>query len=526
MCIQQPLDTSFTLCTINKGFERFFSNAKIYFFRFFKPVHSVKMHSMMKHSNSTHSRSYPRVRALLNNPGFTAVILILVLLSVALLFVESFGECSSSTMDNIQLANDIITVFLVIELFMRWLIASTTRKFFSNHWIDCLAILPMLRIFRFGRIAYLLRLFRVFSLGTLIQRRLIHFANSLGSRFLEYGIIFGFMVFAILFGTIGLAQFETTHSDKIITQSDAFWQAVFSLLSGEYADYPATLGGKLVFLLLLLFGMSFFAMLTGTISAVMIEKLKESGMHKVAKSDEFADHVVICGFSSKLGILLSELLSVPEYKNREIVIVSECINAQDLQEMGISNEAVLILQEDFTHVEAMNKACIQKAKTAIILSEPSKNRTTHDIDARTLLAALTIEKLNPDVHTCAEIYHQEYVSHLKMGGVDDVIIHGEVSGRLLARVGSHRGLMSFFKEILDFNEGNTLLYLPIPEQFTGQDFQWGAEQIKKSLNALLVGVKPNREDLILNPSTHIFKPQDEMLVIADPKTVNLKKLKF
>ena len=59
--------------------------------------------------------------------------------------------------------------------------------------------------------------------------------------------------------------------------------------------------------------------------------------------------------------------------------------------------------DDFTKVATLEKAGIHRANTCIILSDMSQGRSVQDADARTILAALTVEKLNLDIYTCAEI---------------------------------------------------------------------------------------------------------------------------
>ena len=103
---------------------------------------------------------------------------------------------------------------------------------------------------------------------------------------------------------------------------------MFSLMAGEYADYPQTLGGKIVFLILLIFEMGIFAMLTGTFSAIMMDKIKETTMHKHTDPEELNNHVIICGFGQKTIILAREFLLDPVFEDSEILIISEKQNKE------------------------------------------------------------------------------------------------------------------------------------------------------------------------------------------------------
>jgi voltage-gated potassium channel len=284
-------------------------------------------------------------------------------------------------------------------------------------------------------------------------------------------------------------------------------------MAGEYADFPRSIGGKIVFLIILIFEMGVFAMVTGTISAIMIEKLKESAMNKPANPDELNKHIVICGFSAKASILANEFMLDPAFKDAEILLVSENANLEAMKLRGVKTDRISVLTEDFTRMETLKRAGIERAVAAVILSEHGENRTTRDIDARTILAALTIEKLNPTIHTSAEIYNEEYASHLKMGGVEDVVIQGEISGKLLARISMHEGLLAFFKDLLSRESGNTLTFIDPPQEVIGLFYADAMSIISRELGFTMVGIKPRKEPLKINPNNHLINSTDEILVI-------------
>ncbi|MDD3145856.1 MAG: NAD-binding protein [Candidatus Riflebacteria bacterium] len=466
-----------------------------------------------KYEIESATKSFPWLRWLFDSARFNLTLMALIMLSVVLILVETFVSLPQNQLELVQSSNDVLTLVFMVELSLRWLISVSTGSFMRDFWIDILAVVPMFRIFRVGRVLRLLRLFRIFSLGTNVQRRFAFFRKVFTGRLLEYSVISSFAVFAIIFGAVGFSQFETGRDAAISTPIDAFWKSLFSMMAGEYADYPASIGGKLVFLILLMFQMGVFAMLTGTFSAIMYDKLKESAMHKPANPDDLNKHIIICGFSAKAAILATEFLIDPAFKHSEILMVSERANLEDLQHRNIKTHRISILKEDFTRMETLKKAGVERAVAAVILSEDGDNRSTQDIDARTILAALTIEKLNPKIHTSAEIYNEEYASHLKMGGVEDVVIQGEVSGKLLARVAMHEGLLAFFKDLLSRESGNTLTFIDSPAEIIGLNSEEAIGMLNKELGFTMVGVKPSGAPVIVNPRGHKIAATDEILVI-------------
>ncbi|HNW35936.1 MAG TPA: ion transporter [Candidatus Ozemobacteraceae bacterium] len=458
-------------------------------------------------------RRHPTIRAIVDHPAFGVMIVILILLSVVFIILETFGGLPPSVNFDLEIINDFITVIFVVELLMRWLVSSGTGTFFKRHWIDVIAVLPLLRVFRLGRIFQLVRIMRIFSLATVLQRRLSLFGTILEGRTLEYAVILSFMFFAVIFGGVGFSQYEVGPGSELKSPGDAVWKAVFSLLSGEYASYPASLGGKVVFAILLLFGMGTFAMLTGTFSALMIDKLKENAMQRNGNPDDLNGHIVICGFSAKIAILVSEISSEPKLAETDILIVSQLADINELRSKRVRTERITIMKEDFTQMDTLLRAGIRRARSAIILSEAGENRSTQDIDARTILCGLTIERLNPGIHTSAELYNEEYADHLTTAGVEDVVIQGDVSGRILARVAMQQGLLSFFKDLLTNQSGNVLAFLPVSAELIGVDVEEALVALRKQSEAILVAVKPSNGALIVNPRGRRIEKEDQLLVI-------------
>ncbi|NCB45735.1 hypothetical protein EOM81_01845 [bacterium] len=469
---------------------------------------TIKFNYEIKQAN----KSFPTIRAMFESTSFNLFLMLLIVASVVLVMFENILSLSPANAQSVSRINEVLTIFFVCELSLRWLISNSTKDFFAAFWLDILAVVPLFRVFRLGRVLRvlrILRLFRFFTISDGIKKTFPFLKNIPSVNWVEYGLIITIVFFSVFFGAAGFAHFES----ESMGPETAFWKALFSLFAGEYADYPESIGGKIVLLSLMMFSMGIFAMLTGTFSAIMLEKLKESAMYKNQDLKSLSGHMIICGFSAKTHILAKEFLLEPSFKDSEIVIVSENVDLETLKAKGLDTKRVRFLKEDFTHMNALIKAGVERASVAVILSEPGEHRTTQDIDARTILTALTVEKLHPGIHTSAEIYNEEYAAHLKNGGVEDVILQGDFSGRLLAKISMHQGLLAFFKDLLSRESGNTLSFIDPPKDVIGTNCAEAMTYINKELGYTLVGIKPRAKDLIVNPSSHTIDETDEILVI-------------
>ncbi|MFC1744481.1 hypothetical protein ACFL35_10850 [Candidatus Riflebacteria bacterium] len=180
------------------------------------------------------------IKQFLENDRVILSIIFLILISIALLIWEFQLDYDSVYLYRVQLANDLIVLIFVIELSLRLYVSKTAFSFFREYWVDILAILPMLRIFRLARGFLLLRLLRVFGLGTFIRRHFFNIQHLFSKRHQDYLILFGMVFFSIFAGTIG---FLATEQILLKNMSASFWTSIFTLFSGEYVtQFPSTMG--------------------------------------------------------------------------------------------------------------------------------------------------------------------------------------------------------------------------------------------------------------------------------------------
>jgi voltage-gated potassium channel len=192
------------------------------------------------------------------------------------------------------------------------------------------------------------------------------------------------------------------------------------------------------------------------------------------------------------------------------------------------------VEGDYTSAELLNRARITKASRAILLADKSNlQRNDQDRDARTILAALIIEKLAPKVFTCAELLSRENEPHLLMAGVEEIVVADEYSATILAASTRVQGVTEIVDEILSAQYGNQFYKVSVPARWEQRTFVEIQQEMKQRYDALAIAVeKPPREknahvtDKALRertttnpPSDYVFQPGDKLIVIAmkEPK---------
>ncbi len=450
-----------------------------------------------------------RIKRLVSSNLFELAVALAITLSIGLLVPEICWPRNHPLQPSVDAAQNALTLVFAAELSLRFLAARRKSRFWRECWLDLLALVPTLRVFRFFRLLRLLRLYRlagVASRNGLLQRLLLGRAS-------EYALVAFFLLFCLTAGTLGLTHFENPNvgTGKL---AQNFWISLFTLAQAEYAaQLPESLGGKLVLLCLELSGLTLFAVLTATASAFLVDKLRDGTVLQQMHLEDLEDHVMICGWNSGLESTIKQLQTHPNFREREFVVIADRPELPELSEVPYRHR-VRLVRDDFTRIEVLQKCNVGQASVALIVSDIAQGRTRQDADARTVMAALTIEKLNPDVYTCAELSNAMNESHLRMGKVNEVVITQDLAGHLLARAAVSPSSWRALHELVQPSTSRPgFTSYPVDPTLVGREFaQLVGEWIVRP-GVLLVGVyRPNGQTL-LNPRRYQLEAGDELVGI-------------
>jgi voltage-gated potassium channel len=458
------------------------------------------------------------------------IICLLITTSVVLTVLEVQAPIGSEIRNTYQFAGMIITLIFIIELSIRWYITKTSGKFFKTYWIDILAVIPAVRALRVFRIFRLLRLVRM---GILISNRSKKLTGTLQEGLMENLIIFVILIGVILIGAIGMLVVEQQNR-SFSSISKTIWWSLFTLMAGEPIGGEAkSFAGKVISAMVMLGGLSLFAMFTGIVSAVMVSRLRGRMDAKDSELNELKDHYIICGWNRSAHVILKELQAAKATKNTPIVIIAEFEGNPPIPP-DINMGFIFLIRDDYTSTEVLLRAGVKRAKVAILLADKCKSRSDQDRDARTILAALTIEKLKPSIFTSAELLRRENSDHLKMAGVEDIVVGDEYMGNLIAHSSRAAGLVSVMDELLTATRGNQFYKIDLPKHLVGITIKKALTLIKVEVNAILISIeitkmkKKSKEDkekiptpeIITNPPhSYKFKENDKLILIAPTRPV-------
>jgi len=418
----------------------------------------------------------------------------------------------------IEFINEMVTWIFVVELTLRFACATSKRQFFTEFWLDILAVVPTFRAFRAFRAMRLLRLFRILRFFGVAHRIANLFPSVFRKGTTEYLVMGGLLVVTVIFSTVLMVSFERSTLESVdetqrFTFENSFWFSVYSLFAGEPTPItPTTRSGRIVTVFVMFMGLTIFAMFTGTVSAYMVETFRVE--KKMIDLEDIDQHIIICGWNTKTEIIIQEFRASSRTKKAPIIVVADV----DLEKVGVTPETRKefdFIRDDFTRVAALQRAQISRAKTCIILADQSNGRGEQDADARTILAALTCESMNPDVYTCAELINRSYSGHLDLGRVNDYVVSGEYAGYMLAQSALNHGLGGVLEELLTHQHGQVFHRVSVPDEWAGKNYLDRMIDLKKNHNATLVAVQHQSGEMIVNPDDHIFEIGDEMVIMSN-----------
>lgn len=283
---------------------------------------------------------------------------------------------------------------------------------------------------------------------------------------------------------------------NITTFADAVWWGVVTFLTVGYGDkYPVTNEARVWAGSLMFVGVFGVAIITSKISSYFLEQVLREG-RGVVNTAKLKNHLVICGWKDDMHELLGHILDFnPQLESKDLVVVANLQpkHIEAIHEIPRLKNTQFVVGEYYQAV-TLSRAAPERARKVLILADRTPGPTgtipsPNEVDARTIMTAMTVHNLNRGTLVAAEILDPKMDQYLKFAHVTEIIYSREYSRLLLGNVSGGTGVSNILFDLLDPKTATVITTHPIPDALLLRPYpEFKAAYEKAFPEAVVIGI--------------------------------------
>ena len=364
--------------------------------------------------------------------------------------------------------------------------------------IDFLAILPGYRPLRIFRIFVIFRLFKILRYTKSVNT----FLEVLADKKFELFILLIAVSFVTFIGGVVIYVFEAHENEKISSIFDAIYWSLITISTVGYGDItPVTPEGKVLTMVLIIFGIGFISFATSIIASAFAEKLEILKTNRVVREAKSMENVyLICGFSNESEILCERF----KKENQDFVVI-------DIDEERVNkavNRGYIALRGDVTDREFLKQFNFDNISKVFVL--------TNDDIANAFIVLSIRSFIKKDIIVLAN--DERNVSKFKKAGANFVIVPTKATSLLIAEYIGHPITFEVIDAILS-EKKNAIIDEIIVLENSILDGKLIGEIDFDKYKLILFGVLKNNKFSLLNES---FMLEDKHFYFNPPFDLKLE----
>jgi voltage-gated potassium channel len=171
-------------------------------------------------------------------------------------------------------AQFVIWGIFIVQFAVEFLLAPSKPAYLRQNWLTAIAVvLPAFRILSIFRVFRLVRLVRSISFLRIVtgaNRGIRSLSRVTGVA--QFPYVLGTSVIVVFAVAAGMAYFERGTASGLGSFGDALWWSAAMLTTIGSRDWPVTLEGRLLALLMMVYGMAVFGYITATLAGYFVRR--------------------------------------------------------------------------------------------------------------------------------------------------------------------------------------------------------------------------------------------------------------